>query len=242
VGTSQAFDLSRFEVGDMLHCSKELKEVAREATDMAQAAEAFVRYFRGAFLMPDSTAPACPLVRFYRTRDFGKLAADEQAFAGRLLDGAPSAPTMKCLQLLATAGDEPEWNSPAESHGHRAVPLPSVEMVRQAPMIAALIEQLGLELADVLTPSPVLLRALEGKTYNVFHVEKARGSPFIPAQAGFVAPYGVRSVVGFGGLLASGDLFAVILFSRLPVSRESADLFRFLALDVKGALFPFRRE
>lgn len=239
---SMPFDLSRFGLGEMLRCSAELKDVARDATSMGQAAEALVRYFRGAFLMPHSSEPACPLVRFYRTRDFGKLAADEQAFAGRLLDGAPAAPSMKCLQLLATAGDEPEWNSPAESRGHRAVPLPSVEMVRQAPMIAALIEQLGLDLADVLTPSPVLLRALEGKTYNVFHVEDARGSPYIPAQAEFVVPYRVRSVVGFGGLLASGDLFAVILFSRLHVSHESADLFRFLALDVKGALFPFRRE
>jgi hypothetical protein len=46
-------------------------------------------------------------------------------------------------------------------------------------------------------------------------------------------------VVGFGGSLASGDLFAVILFSRVTVSASVADRFRTLALDVKTLFFPY---
>lgn len=61
----------------------------------------------------------------------------------------------------------------------------------------------------------------------------------MPAQEGFVLPYGVRSVLGFGGLLPGGDLFVVILFSRVPISREVADLFRPLALSAKLAVLPF---
>jgi hypothetical protein len=62
------------------------------------------------------------------------------------------------------------------------------------------------------------------------------GSPYVPAQREFVIPYGVKSVVGFGGLLPTGDLFAVILFTRVDVPRESAELFKTLALSTKLAM------
>jgi hypothetical protein len=76
-------------------------------------------------------------------------------------------------------------------------------------------------------------------TFNVFHVPNAVGSPYIPAQKEFVIPYGVQSVLGFGGLLAPGELFATILFSRTPIPRDVADLFKSLALNVKVAMLPF---
>ena len=39
--------------------------------------------------------------------------------------------------------------------------------------------------------------------------------------------------------MPSGELFATILFSRTPIPREVADLFKTLALNVKVALLPF---
>ena len=57
------------------------------------------------------------------------------------------------------------------------------------------------------------------------------------AQDEFVVPYGVTSVLGFGGLLRSGELFAVILFSRAPIPEASALRFRAIALDVRSALY-----
>ena len=61
---------------------------------------------------------------------------------------------------------------------------------------------------------------------------------YIPAQENFVVPYGIKSVVGFGGVLPSGNLFAVILFCRVAVPRAAADNFKSLALDVKTAVQP----
>src|SRR5215212_764703 len=124
---------------------------------------------------------------------------------------------MKCLVLLASAGQEPEWNSPRQSRGHRAIPLPSVQIVEQAPMIAQLVRQMGLDLDDVVSPRPEVIRGLEGKTYNVFYVADALGSPFIPAQEAFVQRYGIRSVIGCGGIHLTGDLYSLILFSRAHV-------------------------
>ena len=106
-------------------------------------------------------------------------------------------------------------------------------------MIAQLVKQMGLEVETLINPSPELLRELEGKTFNVFHVTHALNSPFIPAQRDFVVPHRIRSVLGFGGLLRSGDLFAVIMFSRENIPRETADRFRGIALDVKAIFFPF---
>jgi hypothetical protein len=59
-----------------------------------------------------------------------------------------------------------------------------------------------------------------------------------PAQD-FVARYGIRSVVGFGEVLPSGDLFSMILFARVPVSASSADRCRTLALDLKSCLLRY---
>jgi two-component system sensor histidine kinase/response regulator len=71
---------------------------------------------------------------------------------------------------------------------------------------------------------------------NVFHVPNARGSQYIPAQDDFVAAYDIESVVGFGDVLPNGDLFAVICFSRVPISEQAAALFSHLSISTKLAL------
>jgi two-component system NtrC family sensor kinase len=110
-------------------------------------------------------------------------------------------------------------------------------MVEQAPMVFQLIRQLGLDVASVVAPTPEILRQAEGKSYGVFYVPEAKGSPYIPAQSSFVIPERIESVVGFGGLLRNGDMVAIILFSRIPVSEQTANRFRTIALDVRAALF-----
>jgi len=57
-----------------------------------------------------------------------------------------------------------------------------------------------------------------------------------------VARFGIRSVLGFGGMLASGDFFAVILFATVHVPPKAADRFKTLALDVKSAFSKFNEK
>jgi hypothetical protein len=139
---------------------------------------------------------------------------------------------MKCLTLLATRGEKAEWNSRAKSVG-------SEKFVSQIPMISRLVSQFGLDVHAVIKPDPSLLADLEQKSYNAFHVPEAVGSPYIPAQKEFVIPFGVQSVLGFGGMLGSGDLFALILFAKVHIPRKTADLANSLALKVKEAVQPF---
>ena len=225
-------DLTTFDLHGMLRCGRELRDAVRSAGSVEEAAEVVVRYFYDARTEPLRQRRSCVRARFYKTHAFGELPPDLQNFAAGLLTGTAPVPTMQCLTLLATAGDRPEWNDRRLSRGHRAIPLPSPGIVEQAPMIAQLVRQMGLDIATVVRPSPDVLRSAEGKTYSVFHVEDAVGNPYIPAQAEFVVPYGVRSVVGFGGLHRH-NFFAVILFARVPIPRASADRFRNIALDLK---------
>ncbi|MBC7791838.1 MAG: hypothetical protein H7Z74_17975 [Anaerolineae bacterium] len=235
-------DLGNFSLVDTLRCQRELRGLGKNAKSMEIAARELVRFFYEETRDPASGDRACALVRFYKTQAFGTLTPALQRFAGNLVGQNPIDEKTKCLVLLATVGDEPAWNSRHESRGHQAIPLLSVEVVKQAPMIAQLINDFGFELSDVVESSSEILRNRAGKSYGVFHVPEAVGSPFIPAQSDFVAPHGVRSVLGFGGLLPAGDLFATIMFSRTHIPTATADRFKTLALDVRSLLFLFRSD
>ena len=226
----------------MLQCKTGLQRAAAESASMEDAAQGIARYLYDECGTAGSADRACALVRVYKTHSYGRLPSDLRAFADTAGQTGPYRRTVKCLTLLATVGDEPSWNSRRSSSGHQASPLPSSGIVEQAPMIAQLIKQMGLDVEAVINPSPDVVRALEGKTFNVFHVPNALHSPFIPAQRDFVIPHGIRSVLGFGGLLRSGDLFAVIMFSRENIPRETADRFRGIALDVKALFFAFEDD
>ena len=77
-------------------------------------------------------------------------------------------------------------------------------------MIAQLIEQLGLSVSSVVRPEVGLILDTEGRKQNVFYVAEALGSPHIVAQEEFVGPYRIASVIGLGGLITTGDMFALI--------------------------------
>ena len=235
------YDLCGFSLGDMTRCGIDLRRLGQGAETMEQVADRTVRYLYDRFRIPASNTDerACALVRMFVTMPFIELTPDQQAFARGVLGEASHPPRMKCLTLLATAGEEPAWNSRHSSAGHKALPLASVESIARAPMIAQLIRQLGVEAGTLLTVDPGVVIDATQHTFNVFYIEEAKGSPYIPAQREFVEPYGIRSVLGFGGLLPSGDLFTTILFAKTHVPREIADLFKTLALNVKVAILPF---
>jgi hypothetical protein len=230
-------DVTDFTVGAMLRSGLAIRRAVRGAESLEAAANVIVRYLYE-HCVGAGALRSCVLVRFYKTHAFGALEPDQQRFAAAQLGAIPPRDEMRCLTLLATIGDEEEWNSRHTSRGHKAIPLPSAESIRAAPMIMRLIEDLGVDVEALVsgTASPPA-RATEARTYDIFHVEDAYGSPYIPAQSEFVVPYRIASVVGFGGLLRSGELFAIILFSRDHIPPKSALRFRTIALDIRSALF-----
>lgn len=183
---------------------------------------------------------ACALVRCYKTHPYRSLPADLRLAARSLLrPGEPATPGMRCVSLLASAGDVPAWNSRHDAGRHRVIPLPTPAALTRWPMVEQLARDFGLTPSDLIEPSPGAVRPRGGRNYGVFHVAEALGSAVIPAQAALVRRFGVRSVIAFGGSLSTGDLFAVVLFCRVLVPTDVAEQFRALALHVKSALFGF---
>lgn len=232
-------DLTKFTILDITECGRVLRQMGNGAESMEEVAGRIVRYLYDTLADKQSGTKVCALVRFFKTLDYQALAEELKVFVKERPGGAAPLPGMKCMTLLGTAGEEPAWNSRRSSQQHKVFPLPGEETFTQIPMLLNLVRQLGLPLDMVVNPDPELLLDMEQRNYNVFYIAEALGSPYIPAQEQFVVPYGIRSVVGFGGLLPSGDMFAIVMFLKVPLKREAADLFRTLSLNVKLAILPF---
>lgn len=233
-----ASNLAAFGLSERLHCSLGLRKAASGSATVETAAQNLCEYFFDE-LVDQAGNPACALVRVYITQPFAELPTDLQEFARATAAETRISGTTRCLTLLGTAGVEAQWNSRRASQGHKAIPLVSTEMVEKAPMISQLIKAFGLKVSDVVGESGSIVRDLGGKTYGVFYVPDAASSPYIPMRDEFVRPYTIRSVVGAGGALATGEMFALVVFARVHVTPEAAERFRALALDMKAVLLRY---
>jgi hypothetical protein len=235
------YDLANFTIRELTEFGREVRTLGIGASSMEEVAGRIVRFLYDSLIDGQTGERECPLIRFFKTQAYEDLDYGLQAFAlGMLGESIPQA-GMKCMTLLGTVGNNQDWNLRATSKGHQAIPLPSEEVVHQLPMISNLIKQLGLSVRSVLKPDPKLLLDLEQKAYGVFYVPEALGSPYIPAQKEFIIPYGIRSVLGFGGMLPSMDIFVIIMFLNTPISKETADLFKNLSLSIKLVVLPFEK-
>ena len=233
------YNLRNFTIRDITECGRAIRKIGDGAASMEETAGRIVRHLYDNLVDGVTGGKACSLVRFFKTHPYGKLDDELKKFALNMLGGSIPLPETKCFTLLGTVGENPDWNTRGSSNEHKAIPLPSEEVVHQIPMMRNVIKQLGLSVSSVVNPDPALLLDMEQKTYSVFLVPEALGSPFIPAQENFVVPYGIKSVMGFGGILPSGDLFVIIMFLKVPVAKETADLFKNLSLNIKLAILPF---
>ena len=238
--SADAIDLEHLRFANAVTLGQAVRRCNAHATHQDEVAGRVVDYFYESFRDPLTGLHSCALVRCFQTHPFAGLPRETQEFALRLNPASASIEGLRCLALLASRGEEPEWNSVADSVNHRAIPLPDAAMIEQAPMISRLLEQMGLEARNIVEPHTLaLMSESQYRNFGVFHVETAPGSEYLPSQQTFIEQYGIRSVVGMGGLLPSGELFALILFARVVISPEVAALFRTIALSVKLAFLPF---
>jgi hypothetical protein len=229
------YDPSHFTLADMVRCGKALRALAADSASMEEAAQKITRHLYENLGDRTSNHRSCVLVRLFKTHVYARLTAELRE---SVVSNSPHSLTddTKCLTLLASAGDDPGWNSRHTSRMHKCIPLISAAIVEQFPMISQLIHQLGLTTTELLRATPEIIRDLSQKKFGVFHVPVALDSPFVPAQKDFVKPYAIASAFGFGGVLPDGDLFAVIAFTRVEVSSSTAEMFRAVAVNLKLGL------
>ena len=234
------FDLHAFLLSDMVRCSAEIRRTASAAASLEEAADAVVSYLYEHLGDPTTGAPSSVMVRLFKTHPTSTLEKPLRERAHQLLEGHPDPDAVKCLVLMASKGAEEAWCDRRQSRNHDVIPLPGVDIVAQSPMIAGLLRSLGVDLDAVIEVGgdPGAVATMDRTAFGVFHVEDVEGSELVPDQD-FVRRHGVRSALGFGGALPSGDVFAVVVFSRTLISAEVAALFQTVAVSVKVALLPF---
>jgi hypothetical protein len=158
--------------------------------------------------------PTFALLRVYRLMRHAELLPELQA----LVDPARE----RWMALMGTVGIEPAWGDRRLSQGHKVLNLGE----DQSPMLSAALYQLGLDVGLALPEGSDMELGSTSYMTRYFHVPQALGSPYVPAQDGFVVPYNIQSVVGIGSGFVSRSLYILLGFSLLPLDKEHA---RFVA-------------
>ena len=104
-------DVTNFTVGAMLRAGISVRKGLRGAESLEEAANMLVRYLYDNCVDAVSGERSCVLTRFYKTHSYAGLQPDLQDIASAQLGNSAPSGDMRCLTLLATAGDEPAWNS-----------------------------------------------------------------------------------------------------------------------------------
>ena len=148
------FDLASLTLSAMTQLGAALRRSVAGASSVEEVAHRVVRLLYDELIDSATGAKACVLARFYFTTEYSNLDEDLRAFGNTLMMGKELQPDTRCLTLLATAGEKPEWNSRKKSEGHKPIPLPSEQVFQAIPIVSQLIKQLGIDLGTVLTPDP----------------------------------------------------------------------------------------
>ena len=231
------WDLGALSERDMSDLVGRMRALEVPASSIEESADALVSYFRRELVDPTSGTSAVVLARCFVTTAWADLPGSVREAAGPV--AADPADDTPVLALLATDGELPEWQDRHRSAAHQAVPLRRDDLEARAPMISALLRGLGVELDEL---ADAVRRARSGdlhglatSSFGVFHEPVAAGSAQVPDQE-FVHAHGIASVLGFGGMLPDGTVFALLLFTRVPVPALTAQLFGTAALSAKLVL------
>ncbi len=160
--------------------------------------------------------PQLSLVRIFRLTDVDDLPPEVQ----QLVDEREQ----RVMALTGTWGIEEAWQHRTRSKGHQAVPISAIAVPERIPMFQEVLTQLGVDIEHLYETHELIV--CDDRPYQgTFYVPNAH-SPVIPAQDDFVIPYGIKSLVGFGGFIATQEvMYLLYAFANVPVSGEAARRF-----------------
>lgn len=232
------YDLNQFTSKDLAKCSLVLRQFGRDAGSMTEASRKIAKYIYEHFCDAETGAKSCALVRVFKTHPYRELKESLPKCFFPLVNSTSPEAEIKCWRLLAAAGTQPQWNS-WNTVENTEIALMSEDFVAQIPMISELSRQLGLDIPTLLGIKRQMLQELEAKIFDVFYLSDAEYSPFVSEKNSLIIPYQVKSVLGFGGFLPSGNFFFVLMFLKIKIPSTTATQFKDLALGIKTALLPF---
>lgn len=215
---------------------------SQRAQCLEEAAQTFTRE------MFESFAGSTALARVYATVPYARLPTAARAFVAELVasKGHQLHDATPVLSLVGSYGLLPEWCDRKLSQGHVGIPLLDARFVGAIPMVARLLQELGIDLRWFDDAPGAYVRRLIGGFNGVFYVEDASASRdqhgrfVVPAQD-FVAKHGIKTVFGMGGHYLDGTLVAAIVFARESLPRSQAETFASLISGFKTSTASFVR-
>jgi len=210
---AKTFELSQF-----------IKGKCKDKSTLEETAQELMKTLYQIFIT-DSSKSAIVLTRFFKSCSYCDLPDDIQGYIKQKEDRAIIPPQDKYLTLLGTYGDLEEWRHREKSENYKAFSLNDSNVFYKSPMLSAVFNQIGFTIPTATEPNNGVIVDKQDIDYGLFYVEDAKDSKFIPKQAEFVVPFGVKSAFGFGGHYVSTDVYAVIIFYRENISLKIAKLF-----------------
>lgn len=131
------------------------------------------------------------------------------------------------MALTGTCGLEDAWWDRRKSANHRVIPVGKIASHGQLPMFEDILAQMGIDLPYLRETGD--LGVMSGRHYQgVFYIQDASSSPAILDQRNFVKPYGIKSLLGFGGFIAHPNhesMYLLSVFTRQTVTPAVAQDF-----------------
>ncbi len=208
---------------DLLDVQDRLRPRLRAATTLEGAAREAIQAIYTEF------SSSVVLARMFVTLPFGKLPEDLRRAAWEIVEAQGLHASVRdhtpVLTLLSTCGKNEDWRDRRRSRGHAAIPLCSASFVDSIPMVARMLQEMGVDLGLRADPDPFAQKVLSAGWVGLFHVEDARsarddlGRRIIPASD-FVDTYSVRTVFGLGKAYGNGSIANFVVFTNAIVGRD----------------------
>jgi serine phosphatase RsbU (regulator of sigma subunit) len=213
-----------------------VRDATTGATTMEDAATRMVRYLRSAFRTTHGRS-AFRLGRFFNTAPWADLPDDLRAAVRPAGSAGPEPAGVRSLILLGMDGERPEWRNRREPAGLPPMLLESVTTAAANPLLTTFVREVGIDL-EVFVHGHRDERDRRRSDFGVLHIEDATDPARMPLQD-FVAEHGIRSIVGFGWLQPTGNVAALVLYSRVRIDADAALMLRIIGASLKLALLPF---
>lgn len=212
-------------------CLARVRQLISESDSLPAFLQAISTLLQQSFVNELTDTPEIVLARCFISRPFASLSIEDQMLVRTQYGGDEILPTSPFLVLEGSAGVVEGWNAPKQSSRYRVVPLNVPEFASRFPMFAEVLRQLQFVVAGE-SVGALDIESV-GSSTQVFSVNGAVGSPFIPAQDEFVVPFGIRAAVGCGGVFGEGQCFVLLLFTRVAISERAMELLRLIALSIR---------
>lgn len=222
-------DPSALTLREATQCASRIIRFGTRAATVETVSQLLSEYLYDHFRVPEMAAPALLLSRVFVTRPLDTLEPRLKIMAEGMAGTHELSRQARCFILMGSCGQFHFWCHPRLSTRFGCVPLEGLDFHTRMPMFSHLLDQLEIGSFPAQQHDAAFLLSDLDRAFNVFHIEEALGHPFIPVQAEFVQQYGVKSVIGFGGRLPSGEAFAAVLFSSVHIPPAAANHFRVIA-------------